>query len=40
MIEIPLTDTDLLAEIVTKLRFNGASFHVRMTNDMWKVEIL
>ena len=40
MIEIPLTDTDLLAEIVTKLRFNGASFHVRMTRDMWKVEIL
>jgi len=40
MIEIPLTDTDLLTEIVTKLRFNGASFHVRMTRDMWKVEIL
>ena len=40
MIEIPLTDTDLLTEIVTKLRFNGASFHVRMTRDMWKVETL
>jgi hypothetical protein len=40
MIEIHMTETDLLVEIVTKLRFNGASFHVRMTRDMWKVEIL
>jgi len=40
MIEIPIVETDLLTEILSKLHFYGTKFHVHTTRDMWKVEIL
>lgn len=40
MIEIHMTETDLLVEIVTKLRFNGASFHAHIKDNKWLIEML
>jgi len=40
MIEIHLTETDLLVEILTKLRFNGASFHAHIKGNKWLIEML
>lgn len=40
MIELDINDTDHLVEIVTKLRFNGASFHAHIKGNKWLIEML